>query len=115
MNSFTGLSLKSLPLDMEDKETAIMVDAALEWVSENVSLKLDPEATELPNTVKLFVVKYCELMSQPTGVASESLGGMSQSFTTSNGAAALGNLAEQIFGAAYKGRNRFIAAISRWK
>ena len=100
-------------LDTKNPETAIMVDAALDWVEKNTTLEIDRE--NLPSTVKLFVLKYCDLMHQ-TGIASESLGGMSQSFSTSSGIGlALSDLATQLFGNAYKGRNRFIAAQSRWK
>lgn len=104
-----------LPLDVKDTETRIMVDAAISWVRENTTLVIDPTA-ELPSNVKLFVVKFCDLMSTSVGVASESLGGMSQSFSTSGGTALiLSDLATQLFGADYKGRNRFVSAVSRWK
>lgn len=107
-----------LPLDTDDTETKIMVDSALMWVAENTTLEIGTD-NELPSNVKLFVIKYCDLMSQTYGVASESLGGMSQSFSTSGGAGfllALEELASQLFGSAYKGRrNRFVTAQSRWK
>lgn len=110
MSSYTNL-----PLDTSDKETAIMVEVAIDWVLENTSLTFNRDE-ELPDNVKLFVIKYCDLMSQSVGIASESLGGMSQSFATSNRSAfLLSDLAEQIFGSAYKGRNRFIPAAKRWK
>lgn len=105
----------NLPLDTNDAETAIMVDAALNWVTENTTLKIDPEQ-ELPSNVKLFVIKFCDLLSPNMGVASESLGGMSQSFSISSGAGLLlSDLAYQLFGSAYKGRNRFVTAQNRWK
>lgn len=105
----------NLPLDINDSETAIMVDAALNWVTENTTLKIDPD-NELPSNVKLFVIKYCDLLAPTLGVASESLGGMSQSFSISGGAGfLLADLASQLFGEAYKGRNRFVTAQNRWK
>ena len=105
----------NLPLDTNDSETALMVEVALDWVEQNTTLEFDRE-NELPPNVKLFTIKFCDLMSQNAGVASESLGGMSQSFTTSSGMASLlHDLAAQLFGSAYKGRNRFIGATSRWK
>lgn len=108
-------NLTGIPLDPKDPETAVMIDAALKWIQDNTTLELDPEA-ELPSNVKLFIVKFTQLFSQPSGVASESLGGMSQSFSTSGGTAfLLSDLASQLFGAAYKGRNRFIPLKSRWK
>lgn len=106
----------NLPIDTSDPEISLMVGAALDWVDANTTLTVDRNA-ELPNNVKLFIVKFCDLMNHSVGVASESLGGMSQSFSTSSGgtAALLADLATQLFGSAYKGRNRFITAQSRWK
>lgn len=109
------MSEYGLPIDTTNPETAIMVEAALDWIDRNTSLHLDREVA-LPSSAKLFVVKYCELMSQSAGVASESLGGMSQSFTSAEGiGSVLAEFARQIFGDAYKGRNRFVAASGRWK
>jgi hypothetical protein len=104
----------NLPIDTADSEITIMIEAALDWVDENTTLNIDRKA-ELPNNVKLFVVKFCDLMTQTVGVSSESIGGMSQSFSTRGTAALLADLAYQLFGSAYKGRNRFITAQSRWK
>lgn len=104
-----------LPLDVTDAETKIMVDAALSWIQENTTLEISPDE-ELPSNVKLFIVKFCDLMSTTAGVASESLGGMSQSFSVTSGTGLLlSDLASQLFGRAYKGRNRFVTAVNRWK
>jgi len=105
-----------LPIDTTDPETALMVETALDWVNSNTTLNID-RAQELPSNVKLFVVKFCDLMGHTVGVASESLGGMSQSFSVSSGGTGLilADLASQLFGSAYKGRNRFVSAVKRWK
>lgn len=104
-----------LPIDTNNAETAVMVEAALDWVERNTTLEINREA-ELPSNVKLFVVKFCDLMGQSVGVTSESLGGMSQSFSSGNGTGLLlADLASQLFGSAYKGRNRFVSAVNRWK
>lgn len=107
-------NLTGLPLDTSDSETLMMVHAALEWIQENTILELDPEQ-ELPSNVQLFIIKFCDVMSQTSGVASESLGGMSQSFATGGTGFLLADLASQLFGSAYKKRNRFVTAKSRWK
>lgn len=104
----------NLPIDTSDAGTAVMVEAALDWVDEHTTLDID-RGKELPSNVKLFVVKYCELLSQTAGVTSESLGGMSQSFSTGGIGSALSDLATHLFGSAYKGRNRFVTAAGRWK
>lgn len=104
-----------LPIDTNNAEVAVMVEAALDWVERNTTLEINREA-ELPSNVKLFVVKFCDLMGQSVGVTSESLGGMSQSFSSGNGTGfLLADLASQLFGSAYKGRNRFVSAVNRWK
>lgn len=109
-------NLVNLPLDTDDAAQRIMIETALAWVETNTSIEIDPEA-ELPATVKLFVLKFAELYGQTYGVASESLGGMSQSFSLSAGGAGalLADLARELFGDAYKGRNRFVAAVNRWR
>ena len=108
-------NFNNLPLDIENPEVVIMAESALSWIAENTSIVFDPEA-ELPSNVKLFVIKYCELMSVRTGVASESVGGMSQSFSTTGGTGSLlADLAKQLFGSAYKSRNKFVSAVNRWK
>ena len=104
----------NLPIDTTDAGISVMVEAALDWVDEHTTLEIDREA-EIPSNVKLFVMKYCELMSQTAGVASESLGGMSQSFSTGGAGSVLSDIATQLFGSAYKGRNRFVTAVGRWK
>ncbi len=63
-----------IPLPHDSPETGLMADAALEWVWEHTTLSKEKE---LPNAVKLFVLKYIDLMASTGGVTSESLGGMS--------------------------------------
>lgn len=104
----------NLPLDTNDVETRLMVDSAIQWIKANTTLDIAEDA-ELPSNAKLFTVKFCDILSR-SGVASESLGGMSQSFSTSGGTGLfLSDLAAQLFGDAYKGRNRFVCAEPRWK
>lgn len=114
----TNYEKMGLPLDTSDKEVALMVDAAFAWIQEHTTLEFnleDPEL-ELPPNVKLFIVKFCDLLTPTAGVASESLGGMSQSFSNSGGTGfLLADLASQLLGTAYKDRCRFVSAVNRWK
>lgn len=77
-----------IPIDDVSTSTMLIVESALEYVKANTNLKLDLTDTDsikaLPACVKLFVVKYNELISRETGVTSESIAGMSQSFETSD-------------------------------
>lgn len=75
-----------IPLEMTDAATVLAVESALEYVKANTNLNFDlidiDSIKTLPSCVKLFVVKYNELIRQETGVTSESIAGMSQSFET---------------------------------
>lgn len=75
-----------IPIDDMSASTMLTVESALEYVKANTNLKFDltdiDSIKALPSCVKLFVVKYNELISRETGVTSESIAGMSQSFET---------------------------------
>lgn len=68
-------------LGLEDNvENRLLVDAALGWLKDNTILNIE-DAEAFPAVASLFVLKFTELVSQTSGVKSESLGGMSQSFS----------------------------------
>lgn len=59
-------------------ENTLYVDSAIAWMKENTTLN-----TEAPtSTMKLFILKYTQLLTNHAGVASESISGLSQSFVT---------------------------------
>lgn len=60
-------------------ENQLIVDAALQWLGDNTTLDVSGE--NIPPVAKLFILKYSELMGQTAGLKSESLAGMSQSFS----------------------------------
>lgn len=67
----------------ETPENALYARSAIEWINEHTTLKIaadDPE--KLSAGVRVFVLKYSQLMTSHTGVASESISGLSQSFVT---------------------------------
>lgn len=64
---------------VDTPENQLMADAALQWLGDNTTL--DMAETDIPPVAKLFILKYCELMGQTAGVKSESLAGMSHSFS----------------------------------
>lgn len=70
-----------LPVNADDLVTRLAVEAAFDWIASNTTIMLDPETPEdIAGNVKLFVLKFTESMTKSYGVASESLGGMSQTF-----------------------------------
>lgn len=87
--------------DMSDL-TILTVESALEYVKSNTNLEFDltdiDSIKALPSCVKLFVVKYNELISRETGVTSESIADMSQSFETGDKNALLYSLLNSLCG-----------------
>ena len=91
--------------------------AALEWLQTNTTLDFDPEKEEtLPAGAKLFIEKYADIMSLRPGIASESLGGASQSFS-GNASSLLWQYARDLIGAENlkAGGIRFFSAKRRWR
>lgn len=100
-------------------ETLLMIESALNWVLDNTTLKFDIDKDEdlkaLPAQVRLFVLKYNELMSISAGVASESIEGLSQSFNSGDKSALLWEIAESLLGKWLVSPVKFVAATNRWE
>lgn len=96
----------------------LIVESALTWVLDNTTLDFDinkdEDLTQLPANVRLFVVKYHELMSTSEGVTSESIEGLSQSFNTSNKSGLIWQIAESLLTKWLKSPVSFVPAVSRW-
>jgi hypothetical protein len=94
---------------------ALYAESALDWLGENTTLTIDKEKlSDLPAGAKLFIMKYGEIMSADTTVASESLGGMSQSFKSESRYSLLQDLATELIGNYMVSQVKFTAAQSRW-
>lgn len=114
--------LETLNLPIEANETtALYVEAAIEWINQNTTLVIDLEnleisVGELPAGAKLFLCRYYEIMTNGgTGIASESIGGMSQSFTTESKTVLLWNLARELIGSYLKGQLKSVPNTSKWR
>lgn len=113
--------LKSLELPMTaNGSTLLYVGAALDWLQANTTLEFDKNDTEsikaLPDGAKLFICKYYDVMGANTaGVTSESIGGMSQSFSTETKNALLFQYASELIGAYLKGQVSSVPNVSNWK
>lgn len=107
-----------LPISNPDGVTLLTVNSAFEWVAHNTILSFDMDDVEslraLPATVKLFVLKYVDVMTMQTGVTSESLGGMSQSFDSSATAALLWQYANELLSAYLKSQVSVTPAKRKW-
>ncbi len=97
----------------------LVIESGLEWVKNNTTLEFDMNKDEdliaLPSAVKLFLVKYFDLMMLNVGVTSESIEGLSQSFDTGDKSAMLWQFAEELLSPYLKSRVRFITAKKVWR
>ena len=93
-------------------------NAALEWLKENTTLEFEIDNVEtvkaLPSSAKLFVLKFDEITSTSSVVASESIEGLSQSFKTGDKTDMIWDLANSLLGGYLKGRIKFVSATRRW-
>lgn len=109
------LELGIMPVDVR---TVLLVESAFSWINDNTALNIEYNNDEalgmLSANVKLFIIKYVDLMCLSTGVTSESLGGMSQSFDTSNKSDLLWQYAYELLGNSLRSQFSFTPAKSRW-
>lgn len=114
----TAEEFKSLGLPVPDS-AQLYVEAGLEWLRDNTTLKLDLTDMEtikaLPSSARLFLVKFCEICERDTRIASESVGPMSQSFTTDSAAKQTAALARQLLKAWLRSNVQFLPCQRRWR
>ena len=76
------LLLESIGL-ADTPENTLHVESAIEWLNAHTIYEIDKDSVKnIKSSVKLFILKFSELMTSHAGVASESISGMSQSFVT---------------------------------
>lgn len=113
----TAEEFKSLGLLVES-DAQLYIEAGLEWLRDNTTLEVDITDMEsikaLPSSARLFLVKFCEIYSRDIGITSESVGSMSQSFTSESMAGRTLDLARQLLKAWLKPGVRFIPCQRRW-
>lgn len=106
-----------IPISGTDEAEVLKATAALEWIAQNTTLEANPEDPEsikaLPATAKLFVGKYSEVISLKPGVSSQSIEGLSLSFSTTDKGTMLWELANTLLGA-YLRQVRVFPAKRRW-
>ena len=108
-----SLNLGIAPIDTR---TILIVESGLEWVRDNTTLKIDMDNLEaLSSSVRLFLVKFFDVQMLSTGITSESIEGMSQSFDTSDKKALIWQYAEELLGNYLIRGIRFISAKNRWQ
>lgn len=96
-----------------------LIRAALEWLRENTSIPVDlndPEVyASLPARAQLFAQKFADLMGRKTGLVSQSIEGLSQSFgENSDVNATIWQLARALLPGDLKSQVRVYPARRRW-
>lgn len=107
-----------IPLSRTDAASVLRAEAALDWMLEYTTLqfdKADMESIEaLPACAKLFVEQYSDVIKRRAGVASQSIEGLSQSFSTTDKSTELWQIANSLLGAYLKSQVRVSPARRRW-
>lgn len=107
----TREQIESLNLGITlDATSEIIINSGLEWLSENTTIDMN----NLPSCAKLFLIKFSEIQNMPTGVSSESIEGLSQSFDTSNKAEMIWQIADSLLSPYLKGLVRFVPSTKKW-
>lgn len=91
----------------------VIRESALEWISKNTTFNVTVDP--LPASVEMFIEKYSQVMGLRPGVSSESISGLSQSFSgdISN---LLKQYASELIGEEYMvSEVRFVQAVDRYK
>ena len=112
------LMAAGIPLTSNDAVSVLRAEAALDWMHEHTTLEFDKANMEsikaLPACAKLFVEQYSDVMKRRVGVASQSIEGLSQSFSTTDKSTELWQIANSLLGAYLKSQVRVIPARRRW-
>lgn len=108
--------LDSLKLGITiDAQTEIMLNAGIEWIENNTIIDIT-DLENFPNRAKLFLIKFLEIQNMPTGVSSESIQGLSQSYNTDSKATMIWDIAYSLLGDYIKdGAVRFVCASPKWR
>lgn len=116
--SIDDLQEIGLPVSNANGYTLLMASSAFDWLQTNTSLvfNIDDIATlkDLPPTVKLFVMKFIDIMRMGTGVTSESIGSLNHSFDTSSKSALIWQYAEELLGGYLRSQVSVRPATKRW-
>lgn len=114
-----AMNLGIKPIEMAaDEKLWLIVESGLQWVLKNTSLSFsieDPkELKKLPANVRLFILKYIEIMNLRIGVTSESISNLSQSFDTTDKNTLIWQAAEELLSDVLKSSVRFVSATNKW-
>lgn len=108
-----------LPIKANSK-TLLYINSALEWLEEHTTLEFDKNSIEsvqaLPASAKLFLIKCCtEILSKNMDVTSESIAGMSKSYSGKSVETLMLNSAKQLLRKYLKPNVRCYPCKKRWR
>ena len=111
----TQSEVESLKLGIKpiDDRVILVVESGVEWLKQNTTLDVTDLAA-LPACARLFLTKFFDLQLLNTGVTSESIEGLSQSFDNTDKSALLWQYAEELLSPYLKSRVKFVSATPRW-
>ena len=111
----TAEQIASLKLGIApiDDRTILIIESGIDWLKANTTLELD-DLTALPSCARLFLVKFFDITAMSAGVSSESIEGLSQSFSQKDSESLIWEFANSLLGEYLKSRVRFVAAQNRW-
>ncbi len=108
-----------IPLQGDGQTVLLQANAAAEWLAANTTLSLDPldaaSLQALPSTAKLFIAQFCALVNKPIGVTSESIEGLSQSFSSGDRSNDIWVLADSLLSDWIPSQVGIFPAKQRWR
>lgn len=111
--------LKEIVMPIKKDETKLLYfEAAIEWLKENTTLKFNTTVesiNKLPANVRLFLLRFCDLIVRDVTVQSESIPGLSQSFKSDNMDILLWSLAKSLISQYLKGRCKITPCSQKWR
>lgn len=111
----TKEQIESLGLGIEiDDKAVLAVNAAFEFIANNTTIDTT-DIENLPACARFFMVKFCEISEMKMGVASESIEGLSLSFSSGSQTNLIWDVANDLLSAYMKSRIKFVAAERKWK
>lgn len=107
-----------LPIKANSK-TLLYINSTLEWLEEHTTLEFDKNSIEsvqaLPANAKLFLVKCTEIISRNEDVTSESIAGMSKSYSEKSVETLMLNSAKQLLRKYLKPNVKYYPCRRRWR
>lgn len=106
----TQEQFKAIGLDVDE----LTGNAAIEWIAAKTTIDTT-DITKLSASARLFIKKYAEIDGIPSGVASENIEGLSQSFNQTKSEDLIWDIARKYIGQYLKSGIKFIPAQNRWR